>query len=80
MAPGVLTFKPGRMVRALMKMRKGQTDHWKDEEWKKPKKSEWPHPGIVVGSRAGALWKSRPQFGHLYNEGVCQKKTPKGLL
>lgn len=82
-APGVLVFKSGRMVKAFMKMRKGLTDYGKDEEWKKLKKSEWPHPGSVVGSRDGALWKSRPPFGHLYNEGVRQRnpqRAPGGIL
>lgn len=44
MSPGVLTSKFGKMVRTFMKRERGQTDYGKDEEWKEPKKSEWPRP------------------------------------
>lgn len=43
MAPEVLAFDSGRMIRLFMKIRK-QTDYEKDEEWKESKKSEWPLP------------------------------------
>lgn len=68
-APEFLTFKSGKLVRSFMKMRK-ETDYEKDEEWKEPKKSKWPQPGGVRFT--GAIWNSRPQFGHRYNEEVHQ--------
>lgn len=48
MSPGVLTSKFGKMVRTFMKRERGQTDYGKDEEWKEPKKSEWPRPGSLL--------------------------------